>query len=53
MYRMVENRAKGGLAAVSTGELPVNNGEGTTLFMERAIDMDDYEGEDFICSVGT
>ena len=47
VYRMVENRAKGGFAAVSTGELPVNNEEGTTLFMERAIDMDDYDGEDF------
>ncbi|MFR2691621.1 MAG: hypothetical protein ACLTBV_11315 [Enterocloster bolteae] len=46
VYRMVENRAKGGFAAVSTGELPVNNEEGTTLFMERAIDMDDYDGED-------
>ena len=39
--------AKGGFAAVSTGELPVNNEEGTTLFMERAIDMDDYDGDDF------
>jgi 2,4-dienoyl-CoA reductase-like NADH-dependent reductase (Old Yellow Enzyme family) len=25
VYRMVENRAKGGFAAVSTGEIPVNN----------------------------
>ena len=47
VYRMVENRAKGGFAAVSTGELPVNNEEGTTLFMECAIDMENYEGEDF------
>ncbi|GAU76504.1 FAD-dependent oxidoreductase [Fusibacter sp. 3D3] len=47
VYRMVENRAKGGFAAVSTGELPVNNQEGTTLFMERDIDMEDYSGEDF------
>lgn len=47
VYRMVENRAKGGFAAVSTGELPVNNEEGTTLFMERSIDMDDYSGDDF------
>ena len=47
VYRMVENRAKGGFAAVSTGELPVNNEEGTTLFMERAIDMDYYDGDDF------
>lgn len=47
VYRMVENRAKGGFAAVSTGELPVNNEEGTTLFMERSINMTDYNGEDF------
>ena len=47
VYRMVENRSKGGFAAVSTGELPVNNEEGTTLFMERDIDMDDYDGDDF------
>lgn len=47
VYRMVENRAKGGFAAVSTGELPVNNEEGTTLFMNRTIDMLDYTGEDF------
>ncbi len=44
---MVENRAKGGFATVSTGELPVNNEQGITLFMERAIGMDDYEGKDF------
>ena len=47
VYRMVEKRAKGGFAAVSTGELPVNNEEGTTLFMERAIDMKDFDGDDF------
>lgn len=47
VYRMVENRAKGGFAAVSTGELPVNNQEGTTLFMERDIDTNDYSGDDF------
>jgi len=47
VYRMVENRAKGGFAAVSTGELPVNNEEGTTLFMERSIDMVDFNGDDF------
>lgn len=48
VYRMVENRAQGGFAAVSTGELPVNNEEGTTLFMERSIDMDNYAGDDFM-----
>lgn len=47
VYRMVENRAKGGFAAVSTGELPVNNEEGTTLFMERSINMTDFSGDDF------
>lgn len=47
VYRMVENRAIGGFAAVSTGELSVNNEEGTTLFMERTIDLKHYEGEDF------
>lgn len=47
VYRMVENRSKGGFAAVSTGELPVNNQEGTTLFMARDIDMDDSNGNDF------
>lgn len=47
VYRMVENRARGGFAAVSTGEMPVNNEEGTTLFMERSIDMTDYSGNDF------
>jgi 2,4-dienoyl-CoA reductase-like NADH-dependent reductase (Old Yellow Enzyme family)/NADPH-dependent 2,4-dienoyl-CoA reductase/sulfur reductase-like enzyme len=47
VYRMVENRAKGGFAAVSTGEIPVNNEEGTALFMQRAIDFTHYEGPDF------
>jgi len=47
VYRMVENRAKGGFAAVSTGEIPVNDEEGTTLFMERPIDFKNYEGPDF------
>jgi 2,4-dienoyl-CoA reductase-like NADH-dependent reductase (Old Yellow Enzyme family)/thioredoxin reductase len=47
VYRMVENRAKGGFAAVSTGEIPVNNEEGTALFMERALDYKNYSGGDF------
>jgi len=47
VYRMVENRAKGGFAAVSTGEISVNAEEGTTLFMERPIDFKTYEGPDF------
>ena len=47
VYRMVENRAKGGFAAVSTGEISVNNEEGTTLFMERTVDFSKHEGADF------
>lgn len=47
VYRMVENRAKGGFAAVSTGEISVNAEEGITLFMERPVDFTRYEGEDF------
>lgn len=47
VYRMVENRAIGGFAAVSTGEISVNAEEGTTLFMERPIDFKTYEGSDF------
>ena len=42
---------KGGFAAVSTGELPVSTMKGTTLFMERAISMDDYDGDDFLCTL--
>lgn len=47
VYRMCEDRAKGGFAAVSTGEIPVNNEEGTALYMERAVDYTDYKSEDF------
>ncbi|MDR1902125.1 MAG: FAD-dependent oxidoreductase [Treponema sp.] len=47
VYRMVEKRAKGGFAAVSTGEIPVNDEEGTTMFMERPIDFQNYGGSDF------
>mgnify|MGYP003623427937 CR=1 FL=1 len=44
VYRMVENRAKGGFAAVSTGEISVNAEEGITLFVERPVDFTRYEG---------
>ena len=47
VYRMVECRAAGGFAAVSTGELPVNFEEGIAAFVERAVDYSKYEGEDF------
>ncbi len=48
VYRMVENRAKGGFAAVSTGEISVNAEEGITLFVERPINFTDYAGPDFL-----
>ena len=47
VYRMVENRARGGFAAVSTGEHPVNAEEGTALFYEHPIDFTKPEGPDF------
>lgn len=47
VYRMVENRAKGGFAAVSTGEHPVNAEEGTALFYEHHMDFTKTEGPDF------
>lgn len=47
VYRMVENRAKGGSAAVSTGEISVNAEEALCLFLERPVDFNKYEGEDF------
>ena len=47
VYRMVENRARGGFAAVSTGEHPVNAEEGTALFYEHPIDFTRPEGPDF------
>ena len=47
VYRMVENRARGGFAAVSTGEHPVNGEEGTALFYEHIMDFTKCEGPDF------
>ncbi len=47
VYRMVENRAKGGFGAVSTGEHPVNAEEGTALFYEHHMDFTKTEGPDF------
>ena len=47
VYRMVERRAAGGFAAVSTGELPVNYEEGIAAFVDRSVDYTKYEGEDF------
>lgn len=47
VYRMVENRAKGGAAAVSTGEVSVNFEEARCLFLNRAIDFTSDSGPDF------
>ncbi len=47
IYRMVERRAAGGFACVSTGEMPLNFEEAATLFQERKIDFEKFEGEDF------
>lgn len=47
VYRMVEDRAKGGAAAVSTGEICVNFEEGIAGFVSRKIDYGKTEGEDF------
>ena len=47
IYRMIEARAKGGFACVSTGEHPVNAEEGTALFYVHAIDFTKFEGADF------
>lgn len=55
VYRMCENRAKGGAAEVSTGEICVNFEEGTCAFVNHPlklipagkIDYTKYEGEDF------
>ncbi|MCD8109322.1 MAG: FAD-dependent oxidoreductase [Clostridiales bacterium] len=47
MGLLVERRAAGGFACVSTGEMPLNFEEARTLFQERKIDFDHYEGKDF------
>lgn len=47
VYRMVEARAEGGFACVSTGELPVNDQEGTADFLNCPLDYTRYEGETF------
>ena len=47
IYRMVEQRAKGGFAAVSTGEMPLNFEEAFTRFQLRAIDFKHFYGQDF------
>lgn len=47
LYRMVERRAAGGFASVSTGEMPLNFEEARTIFQERKIDFEKFEGPDF------
>ncbi len=47
VYRMVEDRAKGGAAAVSTGEICVNFEEGITDFAFHAVNYGKTDGEDF------
>ncbi len=47
VYRMVEDRAKGGAAAVSTGEICVNFEEGITDFAFHKVDYSMTSGEDF------
>ena len=37
LYRMVERRAAGGFACVSTGEMPLNFEEAQTLFQENTL----------------
>ncbi|MBO4368036.1 MAG: FAD-dependent oxidoreductase [Clostridia bacterium] len=47
VYRMVEDRAKGGAAAVSTGEICVNFEEGITDFAFHKVDYGKTSGDDF------
>ena len=47
VYRMVEKRAAGGFAAVSTGEICVNTQEGITAFVDGPIDFAHDYGPDF------
>lgn len=47
IYRMVSDRAAGGFACVSTGEMPLNFEEARTLFQKRKIDFTKFSGPDF------
>lgn len=47
IYRMCEDRARGGFGCVSTGELPLNFEESRGAFMDRAIDVTHFYGSDF------
>ena len=47
VYRMVEDRAKGGAGIVSTGEICVNYEEGIAAFAEHPVDYTRTSGEDF------
>ena len=47
VYRMVEDRAKGGAGIVSTGEICVNYEEGVAAFADHPVDYSKKYGEDF------
>ena len=47
VYRMCEDRAAGGAAEVTTGEICINNEEGGSGFFFDPIDYAKYEGEGF------
>lgn len=47
VYRMVEARAKGGFAAVATGEICINFDDGIAMFVPYPIDYTKYSGKEF------
>ena len=47
VFRMVEDRAKGGFAAVATGETCINFDDGIAMFVPHPIDYTKYEGFEF------
>lgn len=47
VFRMVENRAKGGCASVPTGEICFNFEEGICAFIDKPIDYTDHESYEF------
>lgn len=47
VYRMVEDRAKGGAGAVTTGEICLNYEEAKTSFADHVIDFKKYSGPEF------
>ena len=47
VFRMVERRAAGGCASVTTGEICFNFEEGICAFIDQPIDYSDYESDAF------